>query len=105
MPEPVQTPVPVVVAGCGAITKFFYASALSWLEKQGVVRVAALCDPNEATRAGIHGRVPRALGLAKLEDAPLAPGTVVVVVAGIVVVAMFCDDESPRVPTMLTPVW
>ena len=79
MPDPVQTPVPVVVAGCGAITKFFYASALSWLEKQGVVRVAALCDPNEATRAGIHGRFPRALSLAKFEDAPLAPGTVVVV--------------------------
>ena len=32
MSEPVKSPVPVVVAGCGAITKFFYASALTWLE-------------------------------------------------------------------------
>jgi len=76
---PDHPPVPVVVAGCGAITKFFYASALGWLETQGIVRVAALCDPNEATRATIHSRFPGALSLARFEDAPLAPGTVVVV--------------------------
>jgi len=79
MPEPVQPPVPIVVAGCGAITKFFYASALAWLETQGLVRVVALCDPNEATRATIHARFPRASSLAKFEDAPLSLGTVVVV--------------------------
>jgi predicted dehydrogenase len=72
-------PVPVVVAGCGAITKFFYASALGYLEKNGHVRVAALCDPHDANRAAIHERFPGAQSLAKFEDAPLAPGTVVVV--------------------------
>ncbi len=74
-----SAPVPVVVAGCGAITKFFYASTLSFLEKQGRVRVVALCDPNDANRAGIHARFPQAKSLAKFEDAPLAPGTVVIV--------------------------
>lgn len=77
MPE--RPPVPVVVAGCGAITKFFYASALKWLEGQRLVRVAALCDPNEASRSSIHARLPGAAALARLEDAPLEPGTVVVV--------------------------
>lgn len=77
--SPAPAPVPVVVAGCGAITKFFYASALAYLERTGVISVVALCDPNEATRAGIHSRFPKALSLAKLEEAPLAPGTVVVV--------------------------
>ncbi|MFT3782548.1 MAG: Gfo/Idh/MocA family oxidoreductase [Nibricoccus sp.] len=79
MPEALPPPVPIVVAGCGAITKFFYASALTWLERQGLVRVAALCDPSEPTRAGINARFPHARGLAKLEDAPLEPGTIVVV--------------------------
>lgn len=79
MTDTLQPPVPVVVAGCGAITKFFYASALAWLETQGLVRVAALCDPNEAGRAAIHARFPRALSLATFAEAPLAPGTLVVV--------------------------
>ncbi|MBK8475412.1 MAG: Gfo/Idh/MocA family oxidoreductase [Opitutaceae bacterium] len=79
MSDTLQPPIPVVVAGCGAITKFFYASALGWLETQGLVRVAALCDPNEPSRAGIHARFPHALSLARFEEAPLAPGTVVVV--------------------------
>ncbi|MGC4071982.1 MAG: Gfo/Idh/MocA family oxidoreductase [Nibricoccus sp.] len=79
VPAQSSEPVPVVVAGCGAITKFFYASALSYLERTGTVRVVALCDPHEANRAGIHGRFPNALSLAKFEDAPLNPGTVVVV--------------------------
>jgi predicted dehydrogenase len=73
-------PVPVIVAGCGAITKFFYASALSYLEAKGQVKVAALCDPHEANRAGIHAVFPHAQSLAKLEDAAqLAPGSIVVV--------------------------
>ena len=79
MPEPAQPPVPVVVAGCGAITKFFYASALSYLEKTGAIRVAALCDPHEANRAAIHERFPQSQSLARFEDAPFAAGTVVVV--------------------------
>jgi predicted dehydrogenase len=79
MPATAQSPVPVVVAGCGAITKFFYASALSYLEKTGSIRVVALCDPHEANRAAIHERFPHSRSLAKFEDAPLEPGTVVVV--------------------------
>lgn len=76
---PDRPPVPVVIAGCGAITKFFYASALSWLQEQGHMQVVALCDPNEASRKGIHERFPSAVELARLEDAPLAAGTVVIV--------------------------
>jgi predicted dehydrogenase len=76
---PDRPPVPVVIAGCGAITKFFYASALSWLQEQGQMRVVALCDPNEASRRTIHERFPQAASLAKLDEAHLEPGTVVVV--------------------------
>jgi predicted dehydrogenase len=81
MTAPVSSPapVPVVVAGCGAITKFFYASALTYLESRGVVKVVALCDPSEANRAVVHAGFPTSLSLAKLEDAPLVPGTLVVV--------------------------
>jgi predicted dehydrogenase len=77
--ESPPAPVPVIVAGCGAITKFFYASALSYLESRGLLKVVALCDPNEANRAGIHASFPQAKSLARLEDAPLAPGALVIV--------------------------
>jgi predicted dehydrogenase len=79
MPETSPTPTPVVVAGCGAITKFFYASALGFLEARGVVQVAALCDPHGPNRQVIQARFPRARGLERLEEATLAPGTLVVV--------------------------
>src|SRR5215213_1497856 len=73
-------PVPVIVAGCGAITKFFYAAALSYLESKNEVKVVALCDPNEANRAGVHALFPRAQSVAKLEEAPhLAAGAIVIV--------------------------
>lgn len=72
-------PVPIVVAGCGAITKFFYASALGYLESRGAVKVVALCDPNAANRGGIHASFPHAKSLADLQDAPLAGGTIVIV--------------------------
>lgn len=72
-------PVPVVVAGCGAITKFFYASALAYLESKGVVKVVGLCDPNKGNRWPIHAQFPSSRSVEKLEDAPLAPGTLVIV--------------------------
>jgi predicted dehydrogenase len=73
-------PIPVIVAGCGAITKFFYASALSYLESKNQVKVVALCDPNEPNRAGIHAVFPHAASVAKLEDAPqLGAGAIVIV--------------------------
>lgn len=75
MPEPV----PVIVSGCGAITKFFYASALAFLEEKRVVRVAAVCDPHEPNRAGIAARFPHAKSVARFEDVPFAADSLVVV--------------------------
>jgi len=72
-------PTPVILSGCGAITKFFYASALSFLEEKGVVRVVAVCDPHEANRAGIAARFPRARSLANFEAAPFATDSLVIV--------------------------
>lgn len=74
-----SNPIPVIVAGCGAITKFFYASALAYLESRGIVRVAALCDPNAVNRAAVGASFPEALSLSQLEDAPLNDGMLVVV--------------------------
>jgi predicted dehydrogenase len=77
----VPSPVPVVVAGCGAVTKFFYASALAYLESRRVVKVIALCDPHEGNRAGIHASFPQAQSIARLEDAPLLTAGTIVIVA------------------------
>lgn len=74
-----SAPVPVIVSGCGAITKFFYASALAFLEEKQVVRVAAVCDPHAANRAAIAARFPAARALARFEDAPFAPDHLVIV--------------------------
>lgn len=79
MNESVPASVSVVVAGCGAITKFFYASALSWIESRGFVRIVALCDPNDSNRHAIQKSFPKAQGFTRLEDAPIGEGTLVVV--------------------------
>lgn len=78
-PSNPSDPVPVIVSGCGAITKFFYTSALAYLEERRIVRVVAVCDPHDANRAGIAARFPGARALARFEDAPFAAGTLVVV--------------------------
>jgi predicted dehydrogenase len=74
-------PVPVVVAGCGAITRTFYAPALRYLESRGFVQAVAFCDPNAANLAAVHAEFPAARAIARLNDAPLLNEQTLVVVA------------------------
>ena len=48
MPSPA---LPIVLAGCGAVSRFFYAPALTALEGVGIVKVEALVDPSEKSLA------------------------------------------------------
>src|SRR5690242_11656729 len=41
-----DAPVMVALVGCGAVASCYYAPALAALEGEGVVRVAALLDPD-----------------------------------------------------------
>lgn len=72
-------PVSVVIAGCGAVTKLFYAPALAHLEDCGLVKVAALVDPHDSNRRTIQSHFHEAIGVAKLDHAPLVKGTLVII--------------------------
>ncbi len=75
-----HSPVPVVVAGCGAITRSFYAPALRYLASRGHLRPVAFCDPDPANLALVHAEFPAAVAVSRLCDVPLLrEGTVVVV--------------------------
>jgi len=65
-------PLPVVLIGCGAVSRLFYAPALRALEAAGWVRVIALVDPVEAARDQLQREfsdAPAAASLAQA-DAP-----------------------------------
>ena len=70
--------IPVVLAGCGAVSRFFYAPALTALEAAGVMRVEALADPSPASLAALAESFPRARQTARLEDTDLAGRLVIV---------------------------
>jgi len=55
-----QRPVRVGIAGCGAVTELYYAPALAILEKERMVQVAGLLDPDRERAKQIGGRFPRA---------------------------------------------
>lgn len=71
-------PIPVVLAGCGAVSRFFYAPALTALEGAGILRVEALADPFPASLAALAAEFPRARQSARLEDNALEGRLVIV---------------------------
>jgi predicted dehydrogenase len=54
-------PLKVALAGCGAVTQLYYATALQDLERLGQIRVAALFDPNPINAKHIHSIFPAAV--------------------------------------------
>lgn len=81
MTASVPAPVPVVITGCGAITRCFYVPALRYLESFGHVRVVALCDPDPVNLAAAAAEFPSARAVERLGDAPLLREQTLVIVA------------------------
>ncbi|MDD5348911.1 MAG: Gfo/Idh/MocA family oxidoreductase [Chthoniobacteraceae bacterium] len=77
-PNPNNPAIPVVLAGCGAVSRFFYAPALTALEASGLLRVEALADPSPASLAVLAASFPRARQTARLEDNALSGRLVIV---------------------------
>jgi predicted dehydrogenase len=61
-------PVAVGIVGCGAVTGLYYTPALRVLDQEGLVRVAALCDPASDALARIANEFPRAERLSAFGD-------------------------------------
>ncbi|MER9876676.1 Gfo/Idh/MocA family oxidoreductase [Mesorhizobium sp. M0195] len=53
-------PVRLVLAGCGAVTRLYYAEALSRLQSRGQVAVAGIFDPDAKQAALVQARLPSA---------------------------------------------
>jgi predicted dehydrogenase len=74
-----QTPaLPIVLVGCGAVSQFFYAPALTALEGAGTVKVEGLVDPSAESLAKLAETFPNAARHARLEEAPIASRLVVI---------------------------
>jgi len=71
-------PISVVLVGCGAVSRFFYAPSLEALEANGLLKVEALVDPSPANREPLAALFPNAAKAANLEDVPLASRLVVI---------------------------
>jgi predicted dehydrogenase len=86
--EPVQRParlrhgepVRVVLAGCGAVTKLYYAEALSRLQGRGQIAVAGIFDPEAKSAAVVQARLPAAKVAASF-DGLLAMGADMAIIA------------------------
>lgn len=75
-----SSPLPVVLVGCGAVSRLFYAPALRTLEAAGVLRVTALVDPSAPALARLHAAFPAAQAVADLAGAG-APHDALAIVA------------------------
>lgn len=62
-------PVPVVLVGCGAVARLFYAPALRELARRGELLVTAVFDPAEAARAALGAELPGARVCGRFEEA------------------------------------
>lgn len=69
---------PVVLVGCGAVSRFFYAPSLTALEARGVVKVETLVDPSPANLAHLAESFPQAAHAAKLEEAKIGGRLVII---------------------------
>jgi len=75
---PPANPIPVILVGCGAVSRFFYAPALTELQSKGVLRVETLVDPSAANLQPLAEVFPNAGKSARLEDATLASRLVII---------------------------
>lgn len=69
----------IAIVGCGALTELFYAPALTCLNKNQRLRVAALIDPNPVRVAAIAAHFPDSKRGSRLADIP--PDTDLAIVA------------------------
>lgn len=68
----------VVLVGCGAVSRFFYAPSLLALEAKGILRVEALVDPSTANLNQLAEAFPNAGKFAKLEETLLESRLVII---------------------------
>ncbi|XHR30181.1 MAG: Gfo/Idh/MocA family protein [Chthoniobacteraceae bacterium] len=74
-----QTPaLPIVLVGCGAVSQFFYAPALTALEGAGTLKVEGLVDPSAESLSKLAETFPNAARFARLEEAPIASRLVII---------------------------
>lgn len=71
--------VPVILVGCGAVSRQFYRPALSVLQHAGLFRVRALVDPSAESRATLAAAFPDAEQWDSLASRPGLDGALVVV--------------------------
>lgn len=74
-----EEPVPLVLVGCGAVSRFFYASAIQALAPQGWVHLRALVDPVVANREQLAQAFPQASQHERLDEVTLSPEDLVIV--------------------------
>ena len=72
-------PARVVLIGCGAVVRLFYAPALAELQRCGIVQVSALVDPSADSRHALAKAFPRAELCESLEAAFVSGGTLAIV--------------------------
>ena len=79
MPNPEDRPVSVGIVGCGAVTELYYAPALRVLEREGVVQVSALFDPDAECVARIGAKFPAASRERNFDDVLQGEATLIVI--------------------------
>lgn len=78
-PAPPHPPLPVVLCGCGAVSRLFYAPTLRVLEDAGWLRVAALVDPVVSARNRLSHDFPNADTAATLAQAQAPRGSLAII--------------------------
>src|SRR5436853_7697816 len=73
-------PVTVALIGCGAVARRYYAPSLRALEREGVLHVRALCDPDPRGTAELRTTFPAAI-VATDGAASVGPGIDLAIVA------------------------
>ena len=73
------TEIPVVLVGCGAISRFFYAPALTALAVPEALRVVALVDPAEENLVHVAEAFPEARKFRSIEEVEIGSSHLVIV--------------------------
>lgn len=74
-----STPVPVILVGCGAVSRQFYLPTLRTLTRHGAIRVVALVDPSAEARSALAGEFPQAQSRDSLAAVEAQPDTLAII--------------------------
>src|SRR3954454_12052981 len=73
------SPTPLILIGCGAVSRLFYQPAIQEIARRNEARLAALVDPSDSARTSLLEKFPQAQSATDLDGVDAPEGSLAII--------------------------